>query len=208
MKFFSYESRFSQLMLKLSYCCCLNFLWLICSLPVFTIGASTTALYYVCFKVIRNEETHVFPMFFRSFKENFKQATILWLILLAVGSFIAADAYIVYHMRAASENTAAVIWTLLFAVIIAAAVIYFIILLFTFPLLANFDNTTKAMLKNAFLVGTHFLFAALSVFGVHFIIFFIIVRFFTPLIVLGEGLCAMLSAWLLNNVMISITPEE
>ena len=60
----------------------------------------------------------------------------------------------------------------------------------------------------AFLVGTHFLFAALSVFGVHFIIFFIIVRFFTPLIVLGEGLCAMLSAWLLNNVMISITPEE
>ena len=45
MKFFSYESKFSQLMLKFSCACYLNLLWLLCSLPVFTIGASTTALY-------------------------------------------------------------------------------------------------------------------------------------------------------------------
>ena len=46
MKFFSYESRFSQLLLKLCYACYLNLLWLVCSLPIFTMGAATTALYY------------------------------------------------------------------------------------------------------------------------------------------------------------------
>ena len=52
MKFFSYESRFSQLLLKLCYSCYLNLLWLVCSLPIFTMGAATTALYYTCLKVI------------------------------------------------------------------------------------------------------------------------------------------------------------
>ena len=55
MRFFSYESRFSQLLMKLSCSCLLNILWFICSLPIFTIGASTTALYYACLKVIRDE---------------------------------------------------------------------------------------------------------------------------------------------------------
>ena len=56
MKFFSYESKFSQLLLKLCYSCYLNLLWLICSLPIFTMGTATTALYYVSLKVIRGEE--------------------------------------------------------------------------------------------------------------------------------------------------------
>ena len=59
MKFFSYESRFSQLLLKLCYACYLNLLWLVCSLPIFTMGAATTALYYTCLKVIRGEEGYV-----------------------------------------------------------------------------------------------------------------------------------------------------
>jgi hypothetical protein len=66
------------------------------------------------------------------------------------------------------------------------------------------------MLKNAFLIGTHYLFATIMVFAVHFAMFFIIVRFFTPLIIFGEGLSAMLSAYLLNNVLIacSYDPEK
>ena len=91
MRFFSYESRFSQLLMKLSCSCLLNILWFICSLPIFTIGASTTALYYACLKVIRDEESHAWELFFRSFKENFKQATQLWLILLIQLNLFAAE---------------------------------------------------------------------------------------------------------------------
>lgn len=210
MKFFSYESKFSQLLIKICYTCYLNVLWLICSLPIFTIGASTTALYYVCLKIVRDEDSNVAAQFFRSFKENFKQATVIWLIMLGVGLFLGADAYILYHLRQISEGSAAVLWTLVLAVVIAAAVVYVIVLEYVFPLLASVSNTTKAMLKNSFLIGTHYLFATILVFAVHFAMFFVVVAWFTPLIIFGEGLCALVSAWLLNNILISVsgTREE
>ena len=210
MKFFSYESKFSQLLMKLCYACYLNLLWLLCSLPVFTIGASTTALYYASLKVVRGEESYVGRRFFRAFRENFRQATVLWLILLGIGLFLGADGYILYHLRAASAGTAAIFWTLILALVIAVSVVYVIVLEYVFPLLASVSNTNRAMLKNSFLIGTHYLFATILVFAVHFAMFFAVVAVFTPLIVFGEGLCALLSAWVLNRILISVsgTPED
>ena len=210
MKFFSYESRFSQLLLKLCYACYLNLLWFVCSIPIVTIGASTTALYYASLKVVRDEDSHVAALFFRSFRQNFKQATVLWLILLGAGLFLGADGYILYHLRLSSNGTMAVMWTLILAVVIAAAVVWVIVAEYVFPLLASVANTNKAMLKNAFLIGTHYLFATILVFAVHFAMFFVVVAWFTPLIVFGEGLCALISAWLLNRILVSVSgvPED
>ncbi len=210
MKFFSYESKFSQLLLKLCYACYLNLLWFLCSIPIVTIGASTTALYYAALKIVRDEDSHIASLFFRSFRENFKQSTVLWLILLAIGLFLAGDGYILYHLRLHTEGTMAVIWTLILAIVIAAAVVYVIVLEYVFPLVASVSNTNTAMLKNAFLIGTHYLFATILVFAVHFAMFFAVVAWFTPLIIFGEGLCALVSAWLLSNILISVsgTPEE
>ncbi len=209
MRFFSYESRFSQLLLKLCYACYLNLLWFVCSIPIFTIGASTTALYYACLKIVRDEENNVAAQFFHSFKENFKQATVLWLILLGVGLFLGTDGYILYHLRLTSAGAAGVFWTVILAIVIAAAVMYVIVLLNVFPLLASVSNTNRAMLKNAFLIGTHYLLATILVFAVHFAMFFVVVAWFTPLIIFGEGLCALISAWLLNSILIACsgTPE-
>ena len=210
MRFFSYESKFSQLLLKLCYACYLNLLWFVCSLPIVTIGASTTALYYTCLKIVRDEDSHVGATFFRAFRENFKQSTVIWLILLGIGLFLGADGYILYHLRKISEGPVAVMWTLILAVVIAAAIAYVIELLYVFPLVASVQNTNAAMLKNAFFVGTHYLFATILVFAVHFAMFFVVVAWFTPLIVFGEGLCALVSAWLLNSVLISVSyvPDE
>ena len=104
----------------------------------------------------------------------------------------------------------AVVWTLILALIIALTVLYVIVLEYVFPLIASVSNTNTAMLKNAFLIGTHYLFATILVFAVHFAMFFAVVAWFTPLIVFGEGLCALVSAWLLNNVLIACsgTPED
>ncbi len=210
MKFFSYESRFSQLLLKLCNACMLNVLWFLCSLPIVTMGAATTALYYACLKIVREEDSHVAAQFFRSFRQNFRQATQIWLILLGCGLFLGLDGYILYHLRLTSGGTMGVIWTLALAVVIAAAVVLVIVLEHVFPLLASVENTSRAMLKNAFLIGTHYLFATILVFAIHFAMFFVVVAWFTPLLVFGEGLCAMLSAWLLNGVLIACsgTPEE
>ena len=205
MKFFSYDSKFSQLLLKLCYSSYLNLLWFLCSLPIFTIGASTAALYYVSLKIVRGEEAHIGAMFFRAFRENFRQATVLWLILLAIGLFLGGDGYILYHLRQSSTGTMAVVWTLILALVIAAAVFYVIVLEYVFPLVASVRNSNAAMLKNSFLIGTHYLFASILVFAVHFAMFFAVVALFTPLIVFGEGLCALLSAWLLNRVLLSVS---
>ena len=201
MKFFSYDSAFSQLLLKLCYSCYLNLLWFICCIPIVTIGASTTALYYTSLKIVRDEDRSVARMFFRSFLENFRQSTILWLILLAVGLVLAGDGYIVYHLRASSTGVPAAMWTLILAVLIAAGVVYTIVSIFVFPLIASVSNTNLAMLKNSFLIGTHYLFCTISVFAVHFAMFFAVVRIFTPLIIFGEGLCAMVSSYLMSNVL-------
>ena len=210
MKFFSYESKFSQLLLKLCYACYLNLLWALCSLPIVTVGASTTALYYASLKVVRDEESHVGAHFFRAFRENFRQATVIWLILLGVGLFLGGDVYVLYHLRQTAEGNLAVLWTLILAVVIAASLVYVIVLLYVFPLIASVENTNLAMLKNAFLIGTHYLFASILVFAVHFAMFFVVVAWFTPLLVFGEGLCALISAWLLNSILISVsgTPED
>ena len=210
MKFFSYESKFSQLLLKLCNACMLNVLWFVCSLPIVTMGAATTALYYACLKMVRGEESYAARMFFHSFRQNFRQATQIWLILLGCGLFLGLDGYILYHLRLTSAGTMGVIWTLALAVVIAAAIVLVIVLEHVFPLLASVENTNKAMLKNAFLIGTHYLFATILVFAVHFAMFFVVVAWFTPLIIFGEGLCALISAWLLNSILIAVsgTPDD
>ena len=200
MRFFSYDSKFGQLFLKLAYGCCLNILWLVCSLPIVTIGASTTALYYTSFKIAKDEGSYITTMFFRSFKQNFKQATVIWLIMLVTGLIIVADAILLYRLRAASTGTAAVIWTLLLACIFACMIAYAIVLTYIFPLLSIASNTTANMFKNAFLIGTHYLFVTILVIFIHYAMFFLVVNVFTPLIIFGEGLCALISAHILLKI--------
>lgn len=205
MKFFSYDSAFSQLLLKICWACYLNLLWFVCCIPVFTAGASTTALYYTTLKIARGEDVPVGRTFFRAFRENFRQGTVLWLILLAAGALLGGDAYVVYHLRASSAGAAAVFWTLILAVLIAAAIVYVIVLMYVFPLTASVTNTNWAMLKNSFFVGVRYLFCTILVFAIHFAVFFISVAFFFPLVIFGEGLVALLSSYLLKRVIAAVS---
>ena len=201
MRFFSYDSKFSQILMRIAWCCYLNLLWFVCSIPVFTFGASTTALYRVTLKLVKNEEGPLTSMFFRAFRDNFRQATQLWLILLGAGLVLGADGYILYHLFRASTGAAAVMWTLMFALVIVAGVAYVIVFCYVFPLTASVVNTNLAMLKNSFFIGTHYLFCTILVLGIHFLMFFAVIRIFTPLVIFGEGLCAYLSSFLLGRVI-------
>lgn len=201
MRLFSYDSKFSQIMLKLCYGCYLNLLWLVCSLPVFTAGAATAALYDVTLRLAREEDPPVTTRFFKAFRENFRQATILWMILLGIGALLGADGYILYHLYKSTAGMVSVICTLGLALIIVAAIAYVIVLIYVFPLVASVKNTNFAMLKNALLIGIHYLFCTILVFAIHFAMFFAVVAVFTPLIVFGEGLCALLSSYLLGKVI-------
>lgn len=181
---------------KVAYSAYLNVLWFICCLPIFTVGASTTALYYVTLKIAKNEEGNVTKSFFRAFKANFKQGTIIWLILLGSGIVLALDGYIFYHMR--FENA---FWTIGTAVFMVLLVAYAIVLMYIFPLQARFENTVKMMFVNSIMIGMRFLLCTVLMAVVYFVMVFVIINIFTPIIIFGEGLCALICSHLLSNIL-------
>ena len=193
---FNLDGPVLQFMNKIVYSVYLNILWFICCIPVVTAGASTTALFYVTLKISRNEEGNITKAFFHSLKANLRQATKIWLILLSLGMILGIDGYVLYHMR--FEN---VFWTLCTAVFCVAATAYAIVLMYIFPLLARFDNTIGAMFKNALFIGVRFLFCTVLMAVIYFAMLFVIVRIFTPAVIFGEGLCALLCSFLLSNIL-------
>ena len=74
-RFFNMDNKFFVFMGRVADLLLLNFLCILCCIPVVTAGASITALYYVTLKMARDEESYIARSFFRSFKQNFKQAT-------------------------------------------------------------------------------------------------------------------------------------
>ena len=193
---FNVDGPVLQFVNKIVYSVYLNILWFLCCIPVITVGASTTALFYVTLKISKNEEGNITKAFFRSFRENFRQGTLIWLILLALGIVLGVDGYVLYHMR--FEN---LFWTLCTAVFCVAAAAYAVTLMYIFPLLARFDNTTGAMFKNALFIGIRFLFCTILMAAVYFVMLLVVIRFFTPAVIFGEGLCALLCSFLLSNIL-------
>lgn len=140
----------------------LNFLWVLCSIPIFTMGASTTAVYYVTLKLVRDEEGSTVKSFFKSFKENFKQATVIWLILLAVGAVIGFDLYFFLVMQTQSST----LRTVMLALFMGFGVVYLGISLFVFPLQSKFYNPVKKTLFNALFMSIRHFFQTLGILAI------------------------------------------
>ena len=79
----------------------LNILTLICSIPIFTFGASMTALYTMVMRMARKEDGKIISEYFKAFKANFKPATILWLIF---GGLIAFMTFDIWLLRSITGN--------------------------------------------------------------------------------------------------------
>ena len=114
----------------------LSGLWVICSLPVVTIGASTAALYYVTLKLANNEEGYTVRSFFHAFKENLIPGIPLGIGALAVGIFLGCDIY----MYSQLDGKMGIV--LLWAVIVLLAV-YMMTLVWLFPLMARCKTDWK-----------------------------------------------------------------
>lgn len=194
---FDPESPLMTFITKITYSAYLNLLWFLCCLPIVTAGASTTALFYVTLKMAKNEEGNLTKAFFSSFRANFRQATVIWLILMAVGIVLGVDGYVLYHVRFSNA-----FWTVITAIFFVAAAAYAIVLMYIFPLLARFQNSTAAMFRNAIMIGMRFLLCTALMAVIYFVMILVIVRFFTPAIVFGEGLCAFLCSYPLSNILI------
>ena len=105
------------------------------------IGAAFTAMHYVLLKLVRGEEGYVARSFFHSYKENFRQSTVIWAGFLFFFVVLGVDLYMATH---AQNFPKALGIALVVALIIISSVF-----LWTFPLLSHFVNTNRATLKNA-----------------------------------------------------------
>ena len=148
--------RFLSLMADLIF---LNILWLVCALPVVTIGASTTACYYVALRMARGEYS-VGRDFFRSFRQNFKQATVLWLILAFLGAFLVFDFQFLKAVTFPGQGVVKVLLLALSALTIVTA-------LYAFPLLAQFENKLKTTIKNALMLSFRHIFRTITMAAVY-----------------------------------------
>ena len=142
-KLFDLDSPLIRVLNKVADLMWLNILTMFCSFPIFTAGAALTAAHYVALKLRRNEEGYVTREFFKAFKMNFKQSTLIWLLLLALGVIFAADFYI---MRTNEELELPQIVQIL---VMVAFILYIFLLVWVFAMQAKFINNIKQTLKNA-----------------------------------------------------------
>lgn len=149
-KFFSFDSSFYRFATRIADIMILNVLWIICSIPIVTIGASTTAVYYVCLKMAKDEETNIVKSFFKSFKENMKQGTILWLLFVTVSGILGVSFYYLFKVSE-SENT------ILKGIAILVTIIYVFSFLYVFPLLARYENTIQKTIINSMMISIRYL---------------------------------------------------
>lgn len=146
MKFFDLDSPLMQVLNKVADLLWLNILTLICCIPIVTVGASLTAMNYMALKIVRNEECYITKGFFKSFKQNFKQATAIWLLFLLAVLVLAGDFYIM-------KNSGIEFNIVIKVVIGIVALILAFTWMFVFPVLAKFDNTVIRTIKNAFVMS-------------------------------------------------------
>lgn len=146
-KFFNPDSPLMRFLTKLADLMILNLLFLLSCIPVVTIGAAWTALYYVTLKMVRDEEDSIVRGFFRAFRRNWKQATILWLMVLGLGAVMVLD---IRFLNAMGDSaTAAVLKT----AVEILGVLGLMVLQYLFPGLARFEASTGDTLKNACLLA-------------------------------------------------------
>lgn len=146
MKFLSIDSPLMNILGKMADLMWLNILTMICCIPVFTAGAALTALNYMALKIVRNEECYITKGYFKSFKENFKQATVIWLLVMVVAAVVAGDVYIILNEDIELNNIIKIL-------IMIAGVLAIMTTVFVFPVLAKFENNVMGTLRNAFFMS-------------------------------------------------------
>ena len=144
-EFFSLDSKFMQVANKFADLMLLNILTLVCCVPIFTIGAAVTAMHSVLLKIYRNEESYITKQYFKSFKENFKQSTLIFLIYIFLLIVFILD------FRIITSGVITVPKFLLY-VLLALAILAAISYVWVFVLQSRYENKIRTTIKNSLVV--------------------------------------------------------
>lgn len=183
----------------------LSVYWYLCCIPVITIGCGTTALYYCTLKLTSNQEGYTTASFIKSFKNNFKQATAIWLLCLLIGIILAID--LIWALSSGSSFGASLLPAFLILILI-----YFCFLSFLFPLLARCENSSKTLMMMSFSLSLKNFLPVLSTIIVTVSLFSLGLFVAWPLLLIAPGLSAYLNSYIYNRLFnkynLSLTNDE
>lgn len=139
--FLNLENSFFSFFKKIGWVFLLNILFLVTSIPIVTIGASATAMYTVLNKMIEERQFAFFGDYFKAFRDNFWQSTLMWLLTLLVTIVMLVNGQYVFRYMSGT-----------FAYVMRAGTILLAILVCMigntiFPLIARFDLSAKEVLS-------------------------------------------------------------
>ena len=202
-KIFDMDSPVMRVLNRVGDLLILNVLMIVCCIPVITAGAAFTAMHYVLLKIVRGEEGYLIRGFFKSFRSNFRQATLIWLLMLLVVAVYVGDIWIFNYSGLVFPKP----------LIIAVAAVAFVLLMiavYVFPLRARFENSVKNTLKNAMLLAfanlprtilmmaCYILPLVLGYFSTYALLF---------VIMLGISAPAYAAAWIYSGIFKKLEPE-
>ncbi len=210
--FFSVEGPLFSGLDRLADLFWLNILFVLCSVLGlgFTVGASATAMYYVTLKMVKNEESHITKSFFKAFKSNFRQSTVIWLIAEVVGFILFAD-FMIMSGRWYSFDMPDMLKKSMIIFLFVVGLVYALTLRYVFPLLARFDNTIKNTIKNAFIISIrHLPFSALLLL---FVVGAVVLFVFVPTLritffIITFSLIAFVSSYIFVKIFAYYMPKE
>lgn len=202
---FRYDSKFWEILEEISDIVILNFLFIIFSIPIITIGASSSALYTVSLKKTNEENISVFKEFMRSFKSNFKISTLAWIFTIILASMLFLDFYI--------SNLISIKFIGLVLKFISTLVSILLIfnITYLFPMISKFDNKLKNTIINSTIISIQYLpytiiMSILNILWIvllfllfnsyHYILFFYII--------IGFGIVSYINSIFLNKIFLKL----
>ena len=179
----------------------MNIVFLLSCVPsFFMVGPSSTAVYYVTMKLVKDEDSYTVRSFFKSFKQNFVQGGIIGLIMTMLLAFFIYDIYAYFMM---GSNLTFVLGVLFLGIFI----IYLVTLVFVYPMQAKFYNKIRYTIRNAMFIGVKHIFRSLLMIIIAGVVI-VGCLYFPPLILLSYGLIAFLQSYILVKIIEKYIPQE
>jgi uncharacterized membrane protein YesL len=170
---FNPENKFWNFMGKIADVACMSILWLITSLPIFTIGASTAAFYSFTLDAVQDMEGGVWQSYFSAFRENFKKSTLIWLVQLLLLAFLTVNLYAAWNFYLAKGILGLGVLSMalcgLILVMGAGVYVYPVLVCYDFPVKKILADSLVMAVRNPHVTISVLLLFALAGVGVYFI---------------------------------------
>lgn len=205
-KFFNADNGVMRALSKIFDIGMLTLIYLVFCIPVVTAGAATTSLYYVSAKVLRHNRSYVWREFWSSFKTNFVQSTIIWVITAVIGILL------VFNMQIVGANTDSAKSGYLVGVYLAMLFVLLCISCYVYPIISRFGTKLSQILRlSLYCAFRHFLHTIVMIAILAAMVALIYLGMITNIILIfifAPGLAGFVYTFPMEHIMKKYMPKE